>query len=112
MLSVACDSMKNEKLPGQVHGQTFVLIMGHAMADGAWRAVISNLPEKGHPPHSPTLPGHGPGTMRPCITHQDCVALVIAARNRESRKSPPQSSAAQDDWEEDRKKGRPERACG
>jgi hypothetical protein len=50
MLSVACDSMKNEKLPGQVHGQTFVLIMGHGMADGAWRAVISNLPEKGHPP--------------------------------------------------------------
>jgi len=40
--------------------------------------VIRELSGKGHRAHAPTLAGHGPGVARQGITHQDCVASVVA----------------------------------
>ena len=59
-------------------GETFVLVHGTWHGGWAWVAVIRELSRKGHRAHAPTLAGHGPGAMRKGITHQDCVASVVA----------------------------------
>ena len=59
-------------------GKTFLLIHGTWHGGWAWDAVIRELSGKGHRAHAPTLPGHGPGVARQGITHQDCVASVVA----------------------------------
>ncbi|MBV8414041.1 MAG: alpha/beta hydrolase [Verrucomicrobia bacterium] len=57
--------------------ETFVLIHGSWHGGWAWKDVIRRLSERGYGAHAPTLAGHGPGTMRLGITHQDCVASVV-----------------------------------
>ena len=57
--------------------ETFVLIHGTWHGGWAWQDVIHHLSEKGRIAHAPTLAGHGPGAMRPGITHQDCVDSVV-----------------------------------
>jgi len=59
-------------------GKTFLLIHGTWHGGWAWDAVIRELSGKGHRAHAPTLAGHGPGVARQGITHQDCVASVVA----------------------------------
>jgi pimeloyl-ACP methyl ester carboxylesterase len=59
-------------------GETFVLIHGTWHGGWAWDAVVRELSEQGHRAHAPTLAGHGPGAARLGITHQDCVASVVA----------------------------------
>ena len=59
-------------------GETFVLIHGTWHGGWAWDAVVRELSGKGHRAHAPTLAGHGPGVARQGITHQDCVASVVA----------------------------------
>ena len=59
-------------------GETFVLIHGTWHGGWAWDSVIRELSRKGHRAHAPTLAGHGPGAIRKGITHQDCVASVVA----------------------------------
>jgi pimeloyl-ACP methyl ester carboxylesterase len=59
-------------------GETFVLIHGTWHGGWAWDAVIRELAGKGHRAHAPTLAGHGPGVVRLGITHQDCVASIVA----------------------------------
>jgi len=59
-------------------GETFVLIHGTWHGGWAWDAVVRELSGKGHQAHAPTLAGHGPGAVRLGITHQDCVASVVA----------------------------------
>jgi len=59
-------------------GETFVLIHGTWHGGWAWDAVIRELVGKGHRAYAPTLAGHGPGVARLGITHQDCVATVVA----------------------------------
>ena len=59
-------------------GETFVLIHGTWHGGWAWDAVTRELSGKGHRAHAPTLAGHGPGVARLGITHQDCVASVVA----------------------------------
>jgi len=58
--------------------KTFVLIHGTWHGGWAWRDVVQNLSQKGHVAHAPTLAGHGVGTARSGITHQDCVDSVVA----------------------------------
>jgi pimeloyl-ACP methyl ester carboxylesterase len=59
-------------------GETFVLIHGTWHGGWAWDAVIRELSAKGHRVHAPTLAGHGPGVARHGITHEDCVASIVA----------------------------------
>ena len=59
-------------------GETFVLIHGTWHGGWAWDAVMRELSGKGHRAQAPTLAGHGPGVARLGITHQDCVASVVA----------------------------------
>jgi pimeloyl-ACP methyl ester carboxylesterase len=59
-------------------GETFVLIHGTWHGGWAWDTVVRELSEQGHRAHAPTLAGHGPGVARLGITHQDCVASVVA----------------------------------
>jgi pimeloyl-ACP methyl ester carboxylesterase len=63
--------------------RTFVLIHGTWHGGWAWDAVIRELSEKGHRAHAPTLAGHGPGAAPQGITHQDCVASVVAYIDRQ-----------------------------
>jgi pimeloyl-ACP methyl ester carboxylesterase len=58
--------------------ETFVLIHGSWHGGWAWKDVVRRLSEQGYDAHAPTLAGHGPGVMRLGITHQDCVASVVA----------------------------------
>jgi pimeloyl-ACP methyl ester carboxylesterase len=58
--------------------ETFVLIHGTWHGGWAWDAVTRELSGKGRRVHAPTLAGHGPGVVRLGITHQDCVASVVA----------------------------------
>jgi pimeloyl-ACP methyl ester carboxylesterase len=57
--------------------KTFVLIHGTWHGGWAWKDVVRHLSEKGRVAHAPTLAGHGPGAMRPGITHQVCVDSVV-----------------------------------
>jgi pimeloyl-ACP methyl ester carboxylesterase len=63
-------------------GETFVLIHGTWHGGWAWDAVTRELSGKGHRAHAPTLAGHGPEVARLGITHQDCVASVVAYINQ------------------------------
>ena len=56
----------------------FVLVHGSWHGGWAWDAVCRHLSAKGHVAYAPTLPGHGPRATRLGITHQDCVAAVVA----------------------------------
>jgi len=58
-------------------GRTFVLIHGSWHGGWAWDSVISELSEKGHWAHAPTLAGHGPGAARLGINHKACVDSVV-----------------------------------
>lgn len=58
--------------------KTFVLIHGTWHGGWAWKEVVGHLSGKGHVAHAPTLAGHGPGSMRKGIPHQDCVDSVAA----------------------------------
>jgi pimeloyl-ACP methyl ester carboxylesterase len=58
--------------------RTFLLVHGSWQGGWAWENVIRELSRKGHRALAPTLPGHGPGTSRAGITHQDCVRAVVA----------------------------------
>jgi pimeloyl-ACP methyl ester carboxylesterase len=62
-----------------IMSKTFVLIHGSWHGGWAWNDVIRELSAKGHRACAPTLPGHGPGAMRPGVTHQDCVGAVVAS---------------------------------
>jgi hypothetical protein len=62
--------------------ETFVLIHGSWHGGWAWEGVIRRLSEQGYSAHAPMLAGHGPGTMRLGITHQDCVASVVTCIER------------------------------
>jgi pimeloyl-ACP methyl ester carboxylesterase len=57
--------------------RTFVMIHGSWHGGWAWQEVVHCLSKKGHRAEAPTLPGHGPGTKRVGITHQDCVRAVV-----------------------------------
>ena len=57
---------------------TFVLVHGSWHGGWAWHCVSQELAQKGHRAYAPTLPGHSPGAIRRGITHQDCVAAVVA----------------------------------
>ena len=62
---------------------TFVLIHGSWHGGWAWERVAAELAREGRSVHAPTLAGHGPGAARAGITHQDCVAGVVAVLQRE-----------------------------
>jgi pimeloyl-ACP methyl ester carboxylesterase len=58
--------------------KTFVLIHGSWHGGWAWQGVVRQLSKRGHRAEAPTLAGHGPGTMRLGIAHQDCVRGVVS----------------------------------
>jgi hypothetical protein len=59
-------------------GKTFVLIHGSWHGGWAWQEVVRHLLGRGHSAEAPTLPGHGPLTIRFGIRHEDCVSAVVA----------------------------------
>ena len=60
-------------------GETLVLIHGTWHGGWAWDAAIRELSSRGYRAYAPTLAGHGPRVARLGITHQDCVASVVAS---------------------------------